>query len=191
MRSADAVRVADIYARSLAEVARGAADGGDTVERDLEALSTVMTQEPQFRAFLVSPYFSESVKQDMVHKVFDGKMDPIVLNFLLVVVAHHREAVLDQMINHYRQLSHARRGLQAVRATVARPLSDEQRVGLLSNLTGALKSEVELDVRVDPSIIGGIVIHYAGQKVDNSIRTRLHRVVGEIARLQVEHKERV
>jgi F-type H+-transporting ATPase subunit delta len=191
MRTADAVRIADISARSLAEVAQSAAGTGDAVERDLDSLSAVMAQEPQFRAFLVSPYFSESAKQDVVRKVFAAKVDPITLNFLLVVVSHHREAVLDQMIDCYRQLSHVRRGLQAVRVTVARTLNDEQRAGLLNNLTGALKAEVELDVRVDPSIIGGIVIHYAGQKVDNSIRTRLHRVVGEIARLQVEHKERV
>jgi F-type H+-transporting ATPase subunit delta len=190
MRTADAVRIADIYARSLADVAQGAA-GGDAVEGDLELLSAVMAHEPQFWDFLVSPYFSESAKQDMVRKVFEGKMDPITLNFLLVVVSHHREAVMDQMIRRYRELNQTRHGLQTVRATVARPLGDEQRAGLLRNLTEALKAEVELDVRVDPSIIGGIVFHYAGQKVDNSIRSRLHRVVGEIARLQVEHKERV
>lgn len=191
MRTADAVRIADIYAGCLAEVAQGAADKGDAIEFDLESLSAVMDQEPQFRAFLVSPYFSESVKLEMVRKVFGAKLDPITLSFLLVVVSHRRESVLDQMIERYRQLSQVRHGHQAVRATVARPLSDEQRAGLLNNLTGALKTEVDLDVRVDPSIIGGIVIHYAGQKVDNSIRTRLHRVVGEIARLQIEHKERV
>jgi F-type H+-transporting ATPase subunit delta len=191
MRTADAVRIADIYAGCLAEVAQGTADKGDAIERDLEALSAVMTQEPQFRAFLVSPYFSESVKQEVVRKVFGATLDPITLNFLLVVVSHHREAVLDQMIEKYRQLSQVRHGHQAVRATVARPLSDEQRTGLAGNLTDALKTQVDLDVRVDPSIIGGVVIHYAGRKVDNSIRTRLHRVVGEIARLQTEHKERV
>jgi F-type H+-transporting ATPase subunit delta len=191
MRTADAVRIADIYADCLAEVAQGTADKGDAIERDLEALSAVMTQEPQFRAFLVSPYFSETTKQDMVRKVFAVTLDPITLNFLLVVVAHHREAVLDQMLEKYRQLSQERHGHQAVRATVAGPLSDEQRAGLAGHLTEALKTEVDLEVRVDPSIIGGIVIHYAGRKVDNSIRTRLHRIVGEIARVQTEHKERV
>jgi F-type H+-transporting ATPase subunit delta len=191
MRTADAVRIADIYARCLAEVAQGTAGRADAIEQDLESLSAVMAQEPKFRAFLVSPYFSESAKQDLVRRVFGAQVDPITLNFLLVVVSHRREGVLDEMIGRYRQLSQVRPGRQAVRATVARPLNDEQRAGLSSDLAGALKAEVDLDVRVDPSIIGGIVIHYAGQKVDNSIRTRLHRVVGEIARLQIEHKERV
>ena len=188
MRTADAIRIADIYAGCLAEVAQ---DKGDTVERDLEVLSAVMAEEPQFRAFLVSPYFSESAKQEMIRKVFAAKVDPITLNFVFAFVAHHREVVLDQIIERYRELSQARRGRQAVRATVAGPLSDEKRAELSRDLAEALKTEVDLDVRVDPSIIGGIVIHYAGRKVDNSIRTRLHRIVGEIARLQIEHKERV
>jgi F-type H+-transporting ATPase subunit delta len=191
MRTADATRIADIYAGCLAEVARDTADKGDTIERDLEVLSAVLAEEPQFGAFLVSPYFSESAKQEMIRNVFAARVDPITLNFLFAVVAHRREIVLDQMIERYRELSRARRGRQAVRATVAQPLSEEQRAALSANLAGALTAEVDLDVRIDPSIIGGIVIHYAGQKVDNSIRTRLHRVVGEIARLQVEHKERV
>ncbi len=191
MRTGDAVRIADIYAGCLAEVARGTADKGDTVAQDLEALARVLAEEPQFRAFLMSPYFSESAKQDMLRRIFEGKVDPITLNFLLVVVGHHRESVLDQMIERFRQLTQTRHGRQAVRATVARPLSDEQQAGLTQNLTDALKAQVDLEVRVDPSIIGGIVIHYAGRKVDNSIRTRLHRIVGEMARLQTEHKERV
>ena len=191
MRTADAVRIADMYARCLLELAQGTADGGDVIESDLSALSIVMTQEPAFRAFLVSPYFSESAKQELIRKVFAEKVDRMTLNFLLVVVAHHREAVLEQMIGRYRQLSQAGRGRQAVRVTVARTLSAEQQAGLSNDLAGALKAEVELDVRVEPSIIGGIVVHYAGRKVDNSIRTRLHRIVGEIARLQLEYKERV
>jgi F-type H+-transporting ATPase subunit delta len=191
MRTADAIRIADIYAGCLAQVAQDAADKGDAIERDLEALAAVMAEEPQFRAFLVSPYFSESAKQDLMRRIFGAKVDPITLNFLMVVVSHHRESVLDQMIERYRELSRTRHGRQAVRATVARPLNDEQRAGLTNNLTDALKTQVDLEVRVDPSIIGGIVIHYAGCRVDNSIRTRLHRIVGEIARLQTEHKERV
>jgi F-type H+-transporting ATPase subunit delta len=191
MRTADAVRIADLYARSLLDLAQGTADAGVTVEGDLDSLAAVMAQEPQFRAFLVSPYFSELAKQDLIRRVFAAQLDRLTLNFLLVVVAHHREAVLDQMVERYRQLSQARRGLQAVRVTVARPLNPEQQAGLSKNLAGALKSEVQLDVRIDPLIIGGIVIHYAGRKVDNSVRTRLHRIVGEIARLKTEHKERV
>ena len=109
MRTADAVRIADIYARSLAEVAQDAG-GNDAVQQDLDLLSAVMAHEPQFWAFLVSPYFSEGAKQDMIRKVFEGKMDPITLNFLLVVVSHHREAVLDQMIGRYRQLNQTLRG---------------------------------------------------------------------------------
>ena len=180
MRASDAVRIADVYARCLRELTPDPTQA-DAVERDMNVLSVTLEEEPRLKAFLTSPRFSEAVKQDLIRKVFGERVDRLTMNFLMVVVAHHREAVLERMIERYKELSRVERGCQAVTATVAKPLSAEQRVALSDALAKSLNAEVQLDTHVDPSIIGGVVIRYAGRMVDNSVRGRLHRIIGEIA----------
>ena len=188
MRMADKDRIAEVYARCLLELMTASPDGGRAVERDLDMLAAVCDREPRFGTFLISPYFSHSAKQEMVHSVFGGKVDRMTLNFLNAVIDHRREAVLPQMIDRCRRLSRARRGHQTVKVTVAENLSAEEQARLSNDLATALNAQVELDVHVDPSIVGGVVIRYADRKVDNSIRGRLHHVLGEIRRLQQRHK---
>jgi len=174
-----AARLVDIYARGLLDLAD---PSGQTqaIEDDLDVLAQVLVQEPRFGAFLASPYFSERAKRDLVGKVFADRLHRLVLNFVSVVIDHGRGALLPEMIERYKQLHREARGFQTVQVTVAQAMSGGQLGGLMRELGDAIAAKVDLDVRVDPSIIGGVIIRYGDKMLDNSVRGRLLQAVGRM-----------
>ncbi|MBP7050919.1 MAG: ATP synthase F1 subunit delta [Phycisphaerae bacterium] len=179
MSNGSATALADVYAHSLLDLAEQE-QVVDLVETDLEILSSLLKQEPTFQAFLASPYFTEQTKRDLVSHVFSGRLHQLTLHFLAVAIDHSRGMILPEMIDRYTQLYRARAGRQTVTAVVARALPDDHRAKLTQDLTEALHGEVDLEVRVDPSLLGGIILRYGDKMLDNSIRGRLARAVSRI-----------
>jgi F-type H+-transporting ATPase subunit delta len=116
----------------------------------------------------------------LLRAVLAGRLNPIVLNFLFVALDHNRGRFLREIIDRFTQMVRARRGYRMVTAVVARPLPTDQQAKLARDLGEAMQTTVDLDVRVDPSIIGGVVLRYADKMLDNSIRGRLVRTIGRI-----------
>jgi F-type H+-transporting ATPase subunit delta len=184
MSNGTAAQIAGTYAQSLLELAEPSGII-DAVETDLETVAALLAEEPSFQAFLASPYFAEQTKRDLIRKVLADRANPVTLNFLSVVIDHDRGGLLPEIIGRYKQLYRAYRGYQTVTAVVARPLRADQKAKLSQDLTNAMNTRVDLDVRVDPSIIGGVILRYGDRMVDNSVRGRLARTVG-----QITHPER-
>jgi F-type H+-transporting ATPase subunit delta len=184
MSNGTAAQIAGTYAQSLLELAE---QSGiiDAVETDLETVATLLAEERSFQAFLASPYFAEQTKRDLIRKVLSGRLNQITLNFLSVVIDHDRAGLLPEIIDRYEQLYRAYRGYQTVTAVVASPLREDQKARLSQDLASAMNTRVDLEVRVDPSILGGVIFRYGDRMVDNSVRGRLVRTVE-----QITHPER-
>jgi len=187
MKAGTATHLADLYAGSLLELAR---DSGtiEDVSADLETLATLLAREPGFGAFLASPYFAEQTKQDLLQRVFAGKLHRITINFLDVAIDHNRGALLPQMVDRYRKLYRRYRGYEAVTVTVAQSLSREQQDQLARDLAQAMQVRIDMEVQVDPSLLGGVIIRHGDQMLDNSIRGRLLRAVRRVADPENRHK---
>lgn len=179
--------VVEAYAQSLLDLA-DESNVVDTVETDLETVSALLAREPRFQAFMASPYFAEQTKQDLLRKVFADKLHRITLNFLFVTMDHNRGRLLRDMIDRYTQLYRARRGYRTVTAVVARALREDQRAKLSQDLAEAMHATVDLDVRVDPAILGGVILRYDDKMLDNSIRGRLARTVGRAVNPENRHE---
>lgn len=179
MSNGTAARLAETYARSLLELAEQS-QLVDDVETDLETLSALLAKEPGFHTFLASPYFAEQTKRDMVRRTFEDTLHPVTLQFLFVAIDHNRGRLLPEIIERYRLLYRALRGYQTVTAVVARPLREEQKAKLSHDLAAAMHAKVDLNVHVDPAILGGVILRYGDKMLDNSIRGRLARTVGRI-----------
>ena len=179
MNTGTAARVADIYARTLLDLAKQARTV-ESAAAELEVVATLLTQNPRFGAFLASPYFAEQTKQDLLRRVLQDRVSLLTLHFLLVIIDHGRGALLPDIIERLQQLYRAYQGYQPVQVTVARPLNPEQLAQLSRELAEALHTKIDLDVQVDPSILGGVVIRYGEEMVDNSVRGRLARTIYQL-----------
>jgi F-type H+-transporting ATPase subunit delta len=193
MNAAAAGHIADIYAHSLMDLA-GQSRAVEDVESDLDVLAAVLARQPALLEFLASPYFAEPAKCDLVRKVLSGRTHPLTLNLLCVMIDHNRGALVSEVIDRYRHLFRMRQGYQTVTVTVAQTMSEPQRDKLRQDLTEAMKTKIDMDVHVDPSIVGGVIIRAGDRMVDNSMRGRLNRVVhrltGALRRKQQDFPKR-
>jgi F-type H+-transporting ATPase subunit delta len=150
------------------------------VKLDMDTLAYLLKVEKDFTALMASPYFSPAYKQHLIQKLFAGKFTDLTMNFLMVVIRHNRSKFLPQVIAAFKDLWNIHLGLAPVRVTVSHALPEDEAQKLSEELTAGLKSKIKLDMAVDPSIIGGVVIRYGDSIVDNSVRTRLYRAVKAI-----------
>jgi len=187
MSTATAEHIADIYARSLMDLAVRS-QSIEAVAEDLDLVSMLLEQNPDFEAFLGSPYFGEQAKREMVRRILTGRLQRLTLNFLFVMIDHNRGRFLPEIIGRYRQLYRAYQGYQTVDVTVAQPMSDEEKEQLSKDLAEAMNAKIDLEVHVDGALLGGMVIRYGDKMVDNSVRGRLSRTVHQLLNPQKRQK---
>jgi F-type H+-transporting ATPase subunit delta len=188
MSTGTAARVADIYARCLLDLAKESRTV-EVVAADLEVVSTLLARQPDLEAFLASPYFAEQTKRDLIRTVLTGKLHRMTVNFLSVMIDHNRGALLLRILDRFRQLHRAYQGYETVTVTVAQSLSQDQVRKLAQDLAEAMQAKIDLEMLVDPSILGGVVIRHADKMLDNSVRGRLLRTVSQVANPQNKYKK--
>ena len=177
------VRLGDVYSRALLDLAAEPAVA-DAVREDMASIRQFLSENPELLAVMGSPRFSRPYKTELLERLFAGRVNDLTLDFLMVAAAHNRLVFLPHMISSYMEKHDARCGLQTVRVTVSEPSSIQTLEELSPKMAEILNSEVRLDVAVDPSILGGLVLRCGDKVIDNSVRTRLNRAIATIMKRQ-------
>ena len=147
----------------------------DAVTRSLDSLEAAMTESADFRTLVTSPLIGRAEASKVIRALTPALgVDPITAKFLGVLADNGRLSELKAVIKSVRQLAAANRGETTAEVTSAFPLDDEQVIRLKSNLKARLGRDVAIDAKVDPAILGGIVIRHGSQMIDASIRTKLN-----------------
>jgi len=164
--------VARVYAETLLEVARDRR-AVDRIAGEVEALRGVLEQGPILRRFLESPRIAIDEKKSVLRGTLADRLSEETLRFLELVVEKRREALLDEILNEFGALVdelHNRRKLEVSSAT---PLPDDLRDRLREVFATASGSEIVLEERVDPRLLGGLIVQLGDLRIDGSLRTRL------------------
>ncbi|HEX7852921.1 MAG TPA: F0F1 ATP synthase subunit delta [Sphingobium sp.] len=162
------------YALALFELAR---DNGqiDSVGQSLSTVKTALAEVADFRALVSSPLVSRDAAEKAVAGVAASlKLDPLTTKFLGVLANNRRLGKLSGMIRAFETLVSAHKGETRAEVTSAFPLTSEQTDALAQQLRTRVGSDVLLETRVDPAIMGGLVVKIGSQMIDSSIRTRLN-----------------
>lgn len=171
--------IAEVYARSLFEVA-SEQDKLDIVEEQLGQFADALAANREIAIFFFSPYFSVQEKKDGLGRALEGA-DPIFQNFLEALIERHRMPAIYRIRTNFDVLYDKSKKKLPVTVTSAVALDDEliQRLGQqIGEQTG---NEIELATKVDPDILGGIVLRVGNFIMDASIRTRLEQLRREVA----------
>jgi F-type H+-transporting ATPase subunit delta len=150
----------------------------DAATADLERFDALLAGSADLQRLVRSPVFSSEEQLRAIAAVLDKSgISGIAANFIQLVARNRRLFAIGQMIRAFRHLAARHRGEVNADVTVAERLSESH----LGALKDALKSvtggkEVELDVKVDPSIIGGIMVKLGSRMVDASLRTKLNAI---------------
>jgi F-type H+-transporting ATPase subunit delta len=172
--------IGQVYARSLFEVAKEH-DKLDDVRDQLRAFAEAVQEDQGLTTFFFSPYFSTDEKKDGLHKAVTGA-EEILVNFLELLIEKHRMPAIFRIQREYDGLWREEHKLLPVLLTSAVEL-DEKTVKSLGDQIGeSTGREVDLTSRVDPDIIGGIVLRVGNSILDASIRNRLDQLRRQVAR---------
>ncbi len=172
--------IAQVYARALFEVAKEH-DLLDEVRDDLNAFAQALSDTRELAVFFFSPYFSTEEKKDGLKRVVTGA-EPVFMNFLEALIERHRMPAIFRIRDDYQKLWEEERHLLAVEVTSAIEL-DKATVSSIGDRIGEqTKRTVELSSKVDPDILGGIVLRVGNVILDASIRNRLEQLRKQVAR---------
>jgi F-type H+-transporting ATPase subunit delta len=172
--------IAQVWARALFEVAKEH-DLLDQVREDLGAFVDALNESRDLMVFFFSPYFSTQEKKDGLKRAVSGA-EPVFMNFLEALIERHRMPALFRIKARYEILWEDERDLLPVEVTSAVEL-DKATVSSIGDRIGEqTKRTVELSSKVDPDILGGIVLRVGNVILDASIRNRLEQLRKQVAR---------
>ena len=172
--------IAQVWARALFEVAKEH-DLLDEVREQLGAFVDALNQSRDLMVFFFSPYFSTQEKKDGLKRAVTGA-EPVLMNFLEALIERYRMPAIFRIKARYELLWEDERDLLPVEVTSATPL-DKSIVGSIGDRIGAqTKRTVQLSSKVDPDILGGIVLRVGNVILDASIRNRLEQLRKQVAR---------
>ncbi len=171
--------LAQVYARSLFEVAR---EQGklDVLREQLGQFADALDANRQLAVFFFSPYFSSEEKQQALERAIEGA-DPTLLNFLKVLIENHRMPVIFRIRQEYQRLWDEENRTLPVEVTSAIALDQTTTESLARTIGERAGRKVTLEARVDPDILGGIVVRVGNSILDASIRNRLEQLRRHVA----------
>jgi ATP synthase F1 delta subunit len=172
-------QIAQVYSRSLFEVAK---EQGklDEVREQLGQFADAVAENRDLQVFFFSPYLSTEEKKEGLHKALEGA-DETLLNFLELLVEKHRMPAIFRIRRQFDELWEDENRRLPVTVTSAIEL-DESTVRQIGDAIGEQTGRhIELTSKVDPDILGGIVLRVGNSILDASIRNRLEQLRKQVA----------
>lgn len=149
----------------------------DDVAEDLRTLEAAVSQSEELRRLIRSPVFSRAEQSKAISAVAEKLgIGDLTRRFLLVVAQNRRLFALPEMIRAYLEELARRRGEVTAHVVSAIELDEEQRKALVEALKSTAGGKVQVDVKVDPSLIGGLIVRIGSRMIDNSLRGKLRRL---------------
>ena len=172
--------IAEVYGRSLFEVAQEH-DKLDLVRDQLGEFADALDQNQEMQVFFFSPYFSTAEKVEGLDKVVTG-VDPITQNFLKLLIEKSRMPAVFRVRRVLDELWQQENKLLPVEVTSAIEL-DKKTVKQIGDRIGEETGQkIELSERVEPDILGGLIVRVGNSIIDASIRARLDSLRKQVAK---------
>ena len=145
----------------------------DAVDADVVFLGETLDGSRELRLFFRSPVVSRDKKENVLRSLFAERVSPLTMRFLHLLVSKQREALIPAVVAAVRALRDTASGTVEARVRTAKPLTDAETATLQQTLEARSKSPVRMDVRVQPELIGGLVVRIGDVVYDRSVRHQL------------------
>ncbi|MCX7699637.1 MAG: ATP synthase F1 subunit delta [Gemmataceae bacterium] len=172
--------VAQVYAEALYNAA---ARQGKTelIREQLQAMVLdLFGQDPLLEKFLAAGSIRRDAKREAIEKAFRGRADDLLVDFLQVMNRHGRLNLLRAVVAAYRELDDERSGRIRVEVRAAVPLSAEQEQKLRDFIARRFQRTPMIETRIDPEVLGGMVIRVDDWVFDGSVKTKLERLQNQL-----------
>ena len=170
--------------RIAATAALNAAEGEgtlDDVEDELFRFDRLLEREPALRRALTDPGLPDDRKLGLVRELLGGKAQPATVRLVEIAVTRTRGRSLESALGELVELAAARRARYVAQVRVAAPLSDQQESRLTASLARIYGREIQLQVDVDPSVLGGIEVRVGDEVIDGTVQRNLNNARRSLA----------
>jgi len=157
----------------------------DTAWDQFNDLAEYLKKEDAFFDFMAAPQIPDKDKKKLIKQVFESRFEKPLYNFLLVLTEKRRINYLLEIIEEFDRLVRAEKGIEKATCITAVPLTESERQGLIARLAAKTGLKIELDEKIDQSIIGGMIIILHDQIIDGSIRHGLQLLRNRLMKLKV------
>lgn len=179
--------LAQVYAQSLLELAEDAGQL-DSMAEQVDQLAALLANQPELKPLFSSPAISASARQDLLKRLFEGRVSDLLFRFLQVVARKNRLGSLPGIFAAFQKLLAEKRGIIEVDAFVAARLSDEQATEVAQSIRQQLGvSDVILRQHEDPALIGGLKLQIGDHLIDGSVATQLKNLTRRTVARGREH----
>lgn len=164
------------YASALFDLAREQ-NAADAVETSLAKLREALDESADLRTLITSPVLGrEQAAKGMMAVAERMQLDPVTMKFLGVLSKNRRLSALPVIVRNYRQLAANARGEITADVTSAHELSEDQKGAVKTVLRARFHRDVALNTKVDPSILGGLIVQVGSRLIDSSLKTKLDNI---------------
>lgn len=176
MKTTGNTRIAQRYVKALTEVS-SAANATDAVEKDLRALQHLLAESKDFQTFLTNPILSRQQQATAMAAVLEKiGAHKVTGQFIATLAAQKRLAVLDAAAALFAEWAAAQRGEMAAELVTAAPLKAADVKDAESRLSKAFGRKVNLAIREDASLMGGVIVKVGSQQLDSSLAGKIRRL---------------
>jgi F-type H+-transporting ATPase subunit delta len=164
------------YATALFELALEG-NAVDAVRADLDRFDALVAESPDLQRLIRSPVFGADDQVRALRAVLDAAgLHGLAAQFLLTVAGNRRLFAVRDMIRSYRQLLARHRGEVSAEVRMAQAPSERHLSAIREALHAVTGKHVQIDVKVDPSLLGGLIVKLGSRMVDSSLRTKLNLI---------------
>jgi F-type H+-transporting ATPase subunit delta len=172
------------YARALFEAAR--ANGNtDAVAEDVVLVDETRRASPALLELLRHPRLSHDDKERLLRKAFEGRVQEVTLEFLLLLLRKGRFEVLPLLAKVFERLLENWRNQLRIQVIAAFPFNEHERSFLKEKMGSLTGREILLDESVEPGLLGGLVIRFGDKQIDGSLRSHLQKLRTELKQTRV------
>lgn len=166
-------RVAGRYAKSLMDLAKEMGKLNDVVE-DIKSIAAAVKNRDLY-LLLQSPIITADKKNTIMNAIFGGKLSDLTMSFIKICIDKGREGLLPDISTEFLAEHKKMQGITTVKVTTATPLSTESIEAIRKQLVSSSDTltQVEIDVKIDPSLIGGYVVEFGDKLYDASVAHKL------------------
>lgn len=169
-------KIAENYANSLFKVALDVDMIAET-ERQLDLLATMLQSSAKIAKYLTAKVNNNQEKQSLLKKLADqAGFTEILVNFLQLLVKNHRFDLLTEITDYFKKQVRNRQNIKQVEIIAAKRLSESELKLVTDFLSKQLEQELELVLKIDASLLGGVVIKYDSNYIDYSISGALGKI---------------
>ena len=168
--------VTEPYAEALMSIAQDG-DSVDQIASDVEFMLSAMKDSEELQAFIANPLIKGEAKKAVLKQITEGRVQGIFYNFLMLLVDRRRIYLLDGICEKFQAMVRDLRNTVLAEVISTIELNDAQQEAVKQKVQGMTNaSSVELETKIDPDLLGGVVIKIGSKVLDASIRGQLRRI---------------